>query len=234
MLHDSVPLTVEDCGGAQILGKFLQNGVITVSGTNPKTGFLGTVIAEGEQQIADAYNIVIRDNQDLVIGDYYTEQCFNDISLSGSDSGTGRVTVQGLNSASGNNNGTGKPSFLLNVNNYQGRVFYGSLMTQDFNGTVPVQINQTGANPIDMILVGNVYVDGSPKITTGSGANLITTQNVQISANTGSIPDVPNPLTPANYRSLAHGLDHLRQLEAVDLSMQYGITSDKSPVAQDP
>jgi hypothetical protein len=232
MPHDSVPLTVQDCGAAQILGKFLQNGVITVSGTSPKTGFLGTVIAEGEQQIPDAYNIEIKDNQDLVIGDYYTEQCFNDIGLAGSDVGTGRVTIQGLNSASGNNNGTGKPSFLLNVDNYRGFVFYSSLITQNYNGSVPVQINQAGANPIDLMLVGNVYVDGAPKITTGSGANLISTQNVQESANTCSIPDVPNPLTPANYLSLVQGLDHLRQLEAVDLSVQYGITSDRSPASQ--
>jgi hypothetical protein len=234
MPHDDVPLTVDDCGAAQILGNFLQNGVITVSGTSPKTGFLGTVIAEGEQVIPSEYNIVIKDNQDLVIGDYYTEQCANDVSLSGSGKGTGRVTIQGLNSASGNNNGQGQPTFLVNANNYKGRLLYGPNITQDFNGSLPVQIKQTGTDPIDLILLGNVFVDGPPKITTESGANLIATQNVQISANTCSMPDHPNPLTPANYLSVAQGLDHLRQLEAVDLSVQYGITSDKSPVAQDP
>jgi hypothetical protein len=236
MPHDNFPLTVQNCGPAQIFSKFLQNGVITVSGTSAKTGFLGTMIAEGEQVIPNDYNIVINDNQDLVIGDYYTEQCQNDISLSrGGGTGTGRVTIQGLNSASGENNGTGQPTLLLNVNNYQGRVFYGSLVTQDDNSTVPIQINQTGANPIDMILPSNLYSDGVPTITTASGANLITTQDVETSGGGAStITDYPNPLTASNYLSMALGLDHLRQLEAVDLSVQYGITTDGPPVAQYP
>jgi hypothetical protein len=234
MPHVNVPLTVQDCGAAQILCNFLQGGAISVSGIGPKTGFLGAVIGEIEQVVPADYNIVVDDNQDLIIGDYYTEQCANDVSLlRGNGTGSGRVTIQGLNSASGNNNGTGAPTLLLNVNNYQGSVFYSSLLTQDFNGTVPVQINQTGANPIDLMLVGNVFIDGVPKITTEKGANLISTQNVQVSANTGDVPENPNPLTPANNLSLVKGIDHLRQLEAVDLSVQYGITADKSAAAQD-
>jgi len=48
------------------------------------------------------------------------------------------------------------------------------------------------------------------------------------------MPDNPDPLTPASYLSIAQGLDHLRQLEAVDLSVQDGIVTGGPPVAQYP
>jgi hypothetical protein len=38
---DNAPLTVQNCGAAQILCKYLSMGAVTVSGTGPKTGFLG-------------------------------------------------------------------------------------------------------------------------------------------------------------------------------------------------
>ena len=46
--------------------------------------------------------------------------------------------------------------------------------------------------------------------------------------------DVPNPLTPANYLSLAASLDDMRQLEAVDFSVEFGLSSDAPPVAAYP
>jgi hypothetical protein len=122
--HVDSPITVQDSSAAQIFFKYLAIGEIHVSGTAPKTGFLGACVLEGGQQRAAGTNITVNDNQDLVIGDYYTEQCGNDLSvLRGTGTGPGRVTIQGLNSASGNNNGSGAPTTSINIDNYEGRLF---------------------------------------------------------------------------------------------------------------
>ena len=232
--HDDSPLTLQDCGGAQIFAKYLAIGEIHVSGTSPKTGFFGADVLEGGQQNPKGTNIVLNDNQDFVTAGYYTEQSGNDLSVAhGAAAGTGRVTLLGMVSASGNNNGSGAATTSIKVDNYQGRLFYGSQMFGNYNGTLPVQITQTGSNPLDLILVDNVFYHSEPTIKTEAGANLISTLNVNMANYPGvALPDVPNPLTPASGLSIALGLDHLRQLEAVDLSVQHGIVTNGPPVAQ--
>ena len=121
------------------------------------------------------------------------------------------------------------------MNNYRERLFYGSQVFANYNGSLPVQITQTGTNPIDMILAADTFTHGEPAVKTEAGANLIETQNINDANYPGAgMPDHPNPLTPASWLSVAQGLDHLRQLEAVDLSVQDGIVTDGPSVAQYP
>ena len=82
--HVVVPLTVTNCGAAQILSKYLQFNTVNVSGTTPQTGFLGVMEGEGGETDAvnpDLYNITINDNQDFVMGDYFTIQQRNGLDL---------------------------------------------------------------------------------------------------------------------------------------------------------
>jgi hypothetical protein len=232
--HVDSPITAQNCGAAQVFFKYLAIGEIHVSGTAPKTGFLGACVLEGGQQSINGTNISVNDNQDLAISGYYSEQCGNDLSILGGAGGApGRVSILGFLSASGNNNGSGGATTSINVNNYRGRLFYGSSVFGDYNGTLPVQVTQTGTNPVDLILAADTFSHSEPTIKTEAGANLIGTLNI----NDGNYPgaamtDVPNPLTPASGLSIAQGLDHLRQLEAVDLSVQDGIVTNGPPVAQ--
>jgi hypothetical protein len=226
--HSVTPFTVQDCGSARIFAMFLQNGVIRVSGTSPKTGFLGALVAEGGQQLdLKGTNIIVDDNQDLILGDYYTEQSRNDVKLSrGAGTTDGRVTIQGWVSAAGANDGSGNaPTAAILIDNYAGRLFYGP---QDFSNNTnksPVQITHTGANPFDLVLPAVVFEFAEPAITLGPGAHLIQTLN---QLNTGTLPhhlpENPNPLKPADLTSLSKGLDHLRELEAVDLDFEFGMT----------
>jgi hypothetical protein len=235
MPHLDGEMTVDNSGPAQILIKYFSNpGRLTVSGTAPKTGFLGTLFTEGGGQIKDAYNVVIDDNQDLVFGDYYVEQCFNDLQmLRGKGTEPGRVTIGGFNTFSGSNAGGNQPSqYTVNVDNYAGRLFYGGGMIGNWNNQYPASINQTGDNPIDMILMGNSY-SKNVKYTVGPAANLISTENIDMDPYPGvDIPDVPAKLSPGDYLSIAQAFDHFRQLEAVDLEMEFGIKTDGPPVAQ--
>ena len=235
-------MTIHNCGGAQILTKyFAQDGTLTVSGTTPQTGFLGTVFTEGGQQIFGNYDVTVTDNQDLIFGDYYVEQEDNNLSLSrGAGTGSGRITIGGINTASGNNNGESNSSqYLVNVNNYAGRLFYGSGNLANWDAEYPVSITQTGSNAIDLIFAGTMPYDSTGHngflFTTGSSANVIATFNAnQYPYPCVDLADIPNPPTAADFLSIAQSLDHFRQLEAVDLSVQDGVSTDGPAIAQYP
>jgi len=217
-------LTVANCGPARILAKFLLFSAISVSGIAPKTGFLGVEIAEGGQNVPGAYNITVNDNQDLVIGDYYTEQRLNDLDLErGAGAGTGHVTIQGVNSAS--KESSQAPTVVL-ANNYAGRLFYGSQQFVNYHsgGFWPINITQTGANALDMLFPGDIFSPSAPTLTLGSGANVAEAGSmIQASPNNyAPLMDSPNPLTAADLSSMAGGLDDLRQLEAVHAAQQRG------------
>jgi hypothetical protein len=219
------PLTVQDCGPAQILVKTGYMGAVNVSGaTQPKTGFLGFVMAEGGQGNTSLYNVTVNDNQNLVFGSYYTEQSANDLSLArGAGTTTGHVSIYGFNTSPTPN------SYSINVNNYAGRLLYGETLMANQAGNAPVTIAQSGTNPIDFILSDIDFTYNSPpNLYLSSGANLIAMQNVYGS---GALSDTPDPLTSNSLVSLAQSLDDFRQLDAVDLSLQYGITTDGPPLS---
>jgi hypothetical protein len=229
--HEDSPLVVQDCGAAQILTNFIQLGTITVSGTGPKTGFLGIMIAEGTQVIPGEYNIVVKDNQDLAIGGYYTEQGASDVSISrDAGTGSGRVTIQGFSGGLGTGN-TLRPGISVHADNYQGSFFYGTqyFINSHPGGSWPVAIEQTGDNPLDLILAGNLFLGGPPKVTTQAGAHVIAYQNVMVDSDVPNDLNHPAPANAADYQAVSKALDHLRQLEAVDLSVEYGITSANRP-----
>jgi hypothetical protein len=214
------PLTVVDCGPAQIYSRVSYIGATSVSGaTHPKTGFLGLEMAEGGANQA----FTVNDNQNLLVGPFYSEQGANDISLlRGAGATTGHVAVEGLQS-------TPTPtSVTVNVNNYAGRLYYGNAYLTGGSGASTVQINQTGSNPIDLILAEDIF-QGAPAFTLGSGANLIATLNFD--TNTGVLADTPNPLTYASLTSLASSMDDFRQLGALSLAMEFGTVNPSGLVA---
>jgi len=236
MPHLDAPLTVQNCGAAQIYCKFLQNGTITVSGTGPKTGFLGTLATEGgQQENLTGYNVIVNDNQNLILEDWYYEQCRYGVDLErGAGTSPGYVAIQGFNAEAGTNSGAGNaPTTQIQVNNYQGTLFYAWNPFVNNAGSAPVQITQTGTNPFNILLDADNYDDNLPTINTSS-ANLILSQN-QYQAAGGDhytlMADNPNPLTGSALALLAEGLDPFRQVEAIDLSVQFGISSDGPPVA---
>lgn len=225
------PLTVTDCGQAQIFSMMAYMGSVNVSGaTNPKTGFLGLMVAEGGQQTAGNYNFTINDNQNLLVGPYYSEQCANDVDLlGGAGTEPGQVMIQTLNSS------PTPASVTINIDNYEGRLFYGGGAVSGGSGTPPpIQITQAGSNPINLMLAENFYAGtAAPLPTLGAGANLISTLNEYGIPGTSSynMTDTPNPLTGADYAALAQSLDDSRQLGALNLAVEYGIVNPSGLVA---
>jgi hypothetical protein len=196
MPHLISPLTVKNSGGANILARFLQIGTINVSGTAAKTGFLGATVAEGGQAAnSSIYNINVTDNQDLAVGDYYTETCLNDVSAQqGVGTVPGRLTIEEMSSGEGRDIAS-VPA--LTVTNYGGRIYLGSGTFGDsiHNVYQPIKMNISASNPLDVILSDDYFVAGLPNIT-NSGANLIEAVNQDQPSNTTLyMTDSPNTFT---------------------------------------
>lgn len=226
--HVDTPITATSSGPAQIFSKYLAIGMINVNGLSPQTGYLGAQVLEGGQQQGAGHNIVIGDNCNLTIGDYYSEQSGNDLVASGG-AGTqpGHIAIQGFLSASGNNNGSGQPTTTIDLDNYAGRVMYGSSIFGNYNSSVPVQITQKGTNPVDLVLLAVTYSKFNPTIKTES-ANVVGALNVLDTPYPGvALPDMPNPLTDAAKQTIARSLDDMRELEAVDLRAEFGIGAEE-------
>jgi hypothetical protein len=236
------PLTVSDCGAAQIFSlRAFMAGAVNVSGaTQPKTGFLGLMVAEGGvsagrplvEPNSSIYNFTVTDDQNLLVGPYYSEQGYNGLNLLGGAGTTpGHVAIQGLVES------PSPASVSINATNYTGRLFYSQQTFfggyEDPSGAVsPVQITQTGSNPITMVLAENFFdCTVPPTITLGAGANLIETLNWYNYSNPVFTPDNPNPLTATSLASIAQGLDDFRQLGALNLALEYANVNPSGLVA---
>jgi hypothetical protein len=222
------PLTVSDCGPAQIFSMRAYMGAVNVSGaTQPKTGLLGLMVAEGGLDAGrppvapnpSLYNFTVSDDQNLLVGPYYSEQGYNGLNLQGGAGTTpGHVSIQGLGES------PSPVSVSINANNYLGRLFY---FQQDFFGgyvdpsyaVSPVQVNQTGSNAISIVLAEDLFSGSEPTFTLNTSANLVATFN-QYGSGT-PLADEPSPLTAASLASVAQGFDDFRQLGALNLAMEY-------------
>ena len=228
------PLTIHDCGPAEILGNHVTGGRVWVDGaTKPKSGFLGILYANMgigyADQATNLFDLNIRDSQDYVNADYYDEQTLNNLDLDGGAAPwPGRVTLQAFRQQDWSN------SVAVTVNNYHGWCFYGP---QNFANNVnflgapiysyaPVQITQTGTNAFTLILPVDNFFAAAPDIITNASCHLIQILNQTTATDYTSftiLPDTPDPLTGADYAAISGGLDHLRQLGLEDLKLIRGL-----------
>ncbi len=185
----------------------------------PRDGFLGimTMFNAG-----NPYDIKIEDSQSLVISDYYTEQTWRVLLLEGNAGDTpGRVTIL-AHKFHGEH-----VDDLVNVRNYRGSLYLSASplpqvpiadpaeAAKAAGGTMagvkvkmaPFVFSHTGANPIDIMLVGCTYETGKPVLNKEAGANFILANDTL-----GSMT-----LSDDEKQRIAAALDHLRQLGEVDL-----------------
>ena len=165
-----------------------------------------------------------------------SSSAYNDVHLlRGKGTGTGRVTIQGFSSGSGSTAwGDMPPQYMVKVDNYAGRLFYGGGMMLDWNNKFPVAFNQSGSNPIDMILMGNSYTLGV-KYTVGPSANLISTMNVDLNPYPGrDIDQIPDPLRAGDpFRSRRPSITCASWRRSICRSST-ALETDGPPIAQYP
>ena len=227
-----------NCSEATIVAGFTADGVLQVDGgLSEKTGFLGILM---RTNFGNPCDILVRDNQDLVGTNFYTEQTTSFLQASGDGAYPGQpghITLQGSKIQTSN-------TTTVHINDYEGRI--GILGAQFMYGT-GYGISHTGSRPLDLVLLGNTFWNSDPVVTGGSALNLLQTQNVvvgetavggpHVTANmlpgvsAGmtetlinsrlSNPDLLPPAIIAGLSSSVEALDDFRELGAADLALNH-------------
>lgn len=215
--------TVKDCGQATILVGFQDNNGVKISGTTrAKTGFLGVLIEEGLQRTSTSgYDLIVDDNQDLVICDYYTEQSVGNHLLAANTGGatwSGRLTIQGIKE---NSHKVGGGQIQVNINNYKGNFFYGSQVFQeDWNPSVV--LTASGTDPCNFTLLGTRFWY-APTFTNIGAAYPCKYIGIDNSIQLPSVSFIADTL-PTGWQSVVIGaLDHIRQAGAYDLAYNHNL-----------
>ena len=229
--HIALPLTIHDCGAAEILLNYSIGGRIILDGaTQPRTGFLGIINGENGTLTAgpDIWNIFVNDNQSLVYGDYYQEQGHNCIKLArGAGKEPGHVTITGMKQQNFNPDNTWD---VVHIDNYSGRFFYGQVLFAN-SANNPTNIVLVGSNPCDVIMDSVCFgADNVPVLKLDKGGNLIQLNNVHsLQPVAVCLPNVQ----PKGWGAAAvAALDDERRLGQYDLDWNYGITRTKSSVSK--
>jgi len=234
LLHFDGSTHFTNCSRATILQDFGVDGVLQVDGAQyEKSGFLGILTKVYGGNPCDN---IIRDNQDFVGTNMYTEQTTSFLSISGNGACLGQpghVTVQG--SACD----TWSPQ-AITINDYEGRVTATGMHITHENQPGHV-FAQTGTRPINLLLLGNMFWADDPIFNVSANTNLMVMQNnVQGDQDNSMTHIVPNHLTgysAAAAATLLQGgaaavpggalsdataaLDDFRMLGAVDLAINH-------------
>ena len=218
-IHHGLAARFTNCSRAKILFNTIEayNARVVVEGTEPgREGFLGIRYCLG---LLNDYTLHVKDNQSIVISDFYCEQCDRHLLLEGNAGDpAGQVIIQGAKTTT-----TKNPA--IDIRNYEGRVSYGPNQFYCFSGT-PV-ISHKGDRPLTLIFMGNIsYAGSTPIWELDKGAALSRIENDDLSG-TGEMWE-ENVIPPGALQEAAYALDCLRELGEVDLKLNHPRHASKS------
>ena len=202
-------LRLSNSACATIIGNVTYEGAITVDdATSARTGFLGFM---SRLSTLNTYGVVVRNNNNFVISDWYAEQCDNGLSLSGvAGNPSGRITVQGANSDfAGSTNAQ-----FMTINDYQGQVFFGS---NQLYCDPPVQsVVQTGTRALNIVLFSVLWYNTSLSFS-ATTATLNTVANQ--AGYSGTAP--ADNYTAQTLADMSAAMDDLQHLGRLDMDLNY-------------
>ncbi|HEY3330692.1 MAG TPA: glycosyl hydrolase family 28-related protein [Capsulimonadaceae bacterium] len=208
--HWDGSMSFKDCAAATILTEYNIDGTVKLSGTAPKTGFIGYLARANSGNIADT---IVEDNNDLVMGSYYTEQTIQQTVLRGKPGQKpGRVTLHC--SKAGTEDKT-----AISVDNFSGAFTEVGAM---YNYESPFNLTQTGSQPVDILQLGCAYWKAPPTWTIDTGGRLCLLQNI-VAGLPVTDPNltVENQNVPAGLKAAALALDDFRRLGEYDLKLNF-------------
>ncbi len=228
LMEGTGSLEAENSSRAAILVDVLYHAgcYINIEGTEPqRDGFFGITSSSCSGGVdprftAPEYMLRVKDNQNIVWTGGYQETG-KGIKLEGSaDLPDGRVSFTPIRAE------VNKPAFI-EINNYKGRVFHGGADTQRGNPADPnllshkVSLIQSGENPVDIVLVGNVFNYEEPNLQiSGPNATRILAGNIICDQNSNTRV-VPDNIPEGGYETVAAALDDFRELGMIDITFNH-------------
>ncbi len=203
-------ITIRNSSQATILLGFLVSVQTIVEGTSPQTGFLGIL---SRVSSGDPFPLVVRDNQSLVMTDWYNEQSLHLSLIEGSAGRIGRVIVDHTKAQS-------TASVFLDVRGYHGLV-------ADFGGLYGIarsrrniELSVHEGSGLKLLFVGNVFWNRPPNIT-GHPARIALLGNPVAGGFFERETVVPDQWGGRDPSLCASALDSFRKLGVWDLRLNY-------------
>ena len=216
LLHLDGPSHFTDCSRATILQDFGGEGVLQLDGSRyEKSGFIGVLMKANAGNPCDN---VIRDNQDFVATNMYTESTASFLSVSGDGAYPGQrghVTVQASHCNT-------TDAQAITVNDYEGRVAAtGMQMVHNFQPGHSVAA--TGTRPVNILLLGNMFWADAPALEASPGTEFTLVQNSVFNDAQNSLTHVVQDQAPETdgLADVSAALDDFRLLGAVDLAVNH-------------
>jgi len=221
--HVQGNLRIVDCARATILAGCSYEGTVVVEGKDRRRGGLTGFLTRLGTSCPRA--LIVRDNQSVVMSDFYIEQAENGYLFEGSPGDPpGRVTLQGakvdfFDAARGEARAAGT---ALEFRGYSGRVFFGP--NQFYCNPERVRIRQEGDAPLELFLLGCCFYKTRLDVEKGPGLRLYLAGNEAVASPAAAVEDV---LPPEGLAAAAEALDDLRRLGREDLRIHHGIESPR-------
>jgi hypothetical protein len=213
-------MRVVDSGQATVLGA-IKLGLTVIEGSKlPKTGFMGLLY---HNDVHREFALTVKDNQDLVVGDFYCEQNPRFLVCEGGERREpGHVTI-GASKIS-----CTVPEEMAVVRNYEGRI---CLTTGGASGEGKelsgkgIGFIQSGTRPVDLIVIATAFIHGEqdPVFKLEKACRYIGIENAFFTSKLAkSYPDV---IPAGGLESAAAALDDFRRLGRVNRDLNYPETS---------
>lgn len=192
---------------ANILINYHWEGVVTVEGASEsiRDGFMGI---QANLATNVNYGIMVKDNQNLVVTNFYVESADRYFSVEGNGNQTeGHVSIAGIKVQTALN-----PE--ISIDNYKGRV--SGLCLQYYQAPEQREIKQTGYQPVNLIWIGNNSYSPSVIFNVTPSAKLILIEN--------SWKGSSNKIPPGGLQLASEVLDDFREMGKNDLYLNYSET----------
>jgi hypothetical protein len=198
-------LRLADCGRADIFSLINYGPAIIDGAEQPKTGFTGLMF---HNAACPSYALTVRDNQDVVVGDYYMEQSTHYLLCEGGKrQGKGHVTIGASKISS-------KDPEAVTVRNYEGRIWIGGGDAQcDVDREKPLHIAHEGTRPVWLMFAGNTW-NVEPLLTSGKGGHIVRLGDL---TSKELRPSLMGRMPKVGLREMAAAVDDFRQLGTVYL-----------------
>ena len=223
MRHVQGNLRFIDCARATILGNATYEGSVVVEGTDERRdGFLGFMT---RLATLTTHGLYLRDNQSIVMSDFYVEQADNGFVFEGSE-GTppGRATIGGAKLHFTIDEERPDDGTAMTIRDYAGQVFFGP--DQFYVEPTDAAIRHEGSSPFDLFVLGNCFYRTRLDVRKGTSARvyLVGNESVGVIEEDTAEPaawEAEDVTEDDTLAQLTRALDDLRRLGEVDLRLNH-------------